>query len=297
MQKQIKGVLVESDREESRKYRLLLIIPVAVLVFSVALLVNQYTQTGEWFQRSIELRGGKVITLITPNSVDTQFLEQSLEESFGDVIIREIRGLGGTGVMINTDSAVDSKLVLQKIHELGIPTEDYSIANIGPALGEVFWVQAQTAIIVAFIFMGIIVFIVFRILMPSLYVIAAAASDIVITLGLMQLFGIELSLAGLAALLMIIGYSVDTDILLTTRILKSAGETSEKIRGAFKTGITMSMTSIGALAALLLSAISPVLSQIAAVLLIGLIVDIMNTWLQNSVLLRWYTERKGRTYA
>jgi len=29
------------------------------------------------------------------------------------------------------------------------------------------------------------------------------------------------------------------------------------------------------------------------VLLIGLAVDMVNTWLQNAVLLRWYCERKG----
>ncbi len=111
----------------------------------------------------------------------------------------------------------------------------------------------------------------------------------------MQVFGIELSLAGLAALLMLIGYSVDTDIMLTSRLLRESEDKtlSDKIRRALKTGLTMTLTSIAALTALLLSAISPVLSQIAMVLIIGLTIDIMNTWLMNSVVLKWYCEKKG----
>jgi preprotein translocase subunit SecF len=55
----------------------------------------------------------------------------------------------------------------------------------------------------------------------------------------------------------------------------------------------MTLTTIGALAALLVSYISPVLSQIASVLIIGLVMDMIFTWLQNSVMLRWYCEKKG----
>ncbi|MCK4531281.1 MAG: preprotein translocase subunit SecF, partial [Candidatus Aenigmarchaeota archaeon] len=164
-----------------------------------------------------------------------------------------------------------------------------------PSLGMAFWLQAQLAIIIAFIFMGIIVFVIFRTFIPSIAVIMSAMSDILITLAFMQVFGIELSLAGLAALLMLVGYSVDTDIMLTSRLLRESEEKTlaDKMKRALKTGLTMTFTSIGALAALLLSAISPVLSQIAMVLLIGLSFDIMNTWLMNSVILRWYCEKRG----
>ena len=39
-------------------------------------------------------------------------------------------------------------------------------------------------------------------------------------LALIDFLGIEISAAGIAAFLMLIGYSVDTDILLTSRALK-----------------------------------------------------------------------------
>ena len=100
-------------------------------------------------------------------------------------------------------------------------------------------------------------------------------------------------LAALAALLMLLGYSIDTNILLTARLLKTHDTPlRDRMKSAFKTGITMTGTTTGALVAVLLVVSSGVLSQIAAVLLIGLITDVCLTWMQNAVLLNWYMEKK-----
>jgi preprotein translocase subunit SecF len=40
--------------------------------------------------------------------------------------------------------------------------------------------------------------------------------------------------------------------------------------------------------------ISPVLTEIASILLIGLVFDIVNTWLMNSTVLRIYIEGKWK---
>ncbi len=275
------------------RYKLFLAVPMAALLLSIGLLTNNYLQTGEWFERDIELKGGTLITLETDSPMNVVELESRLSGSIGPVNIRELRSLSGYQLMIAVGAETGSEAVLSELQGLGIDTGKYSVRTIGPALGKYFWEQAQLGIIVAFIFMGIVVFVMFRIFIPSFAVILCAVSDIVITLALMQVFAIPISLASFAAILMLIGYSVDTDILLTTRLIRETGEMGEKIRRALKTGLTMSLTTIGALSALLISGISPVLSQIATVLLIGISIDIVNTWLQNSVLLRWYAERRG----
>jgi len=108
----------------------------------------------------------------------------------------------------------------------------------------------------------------------------------------MDLIGIKLSLATLAALLMLIGYSIDTDILLTTELLKSRGrEIPESVRTAMKTGLTMSFTTIGALVALYIAG-TFILEQIAMVLMTGIIVDIFVTWFTNAGILRLWLLRK-----
>jgi preprotein translocase subunit SecF len=275
-------------------YRVLIIIPIIMLLLSVAVLVNGYFQTGEWFQRSIELKGGTLITINTadPHDIGIDEIELALSE-FGQTRVRELRSFSGYSLSIEIDEKINTNDVLETLGSLGVDTTDSSIQTIGSSLGESFWQQAQIGIIVAFILMGIIVFAIFRTIIPSFAVMAAAVSDIIVTLTAMQIIGIEMSLASFAALLMLIGYSIDTNILLTTRVLKSTGDITGRIRSAFKTGITMTGTTIGVLVAVIVAVNSGVLFQIAFVLLIGLLVDIINTWLQNATLIRMHAERRG----
>lgn len=130
---------------------------------------------------------------------------------------------------------------------------------------------------------------------PSAAVVLAAVADILMTLVTVNLLGIPLSAAGIIAFLMLIGYSVDTDILLTTRVLREhTGTINARIWGAFKTGITMTLTALAAVGVSLYvtAGYSETLSQIFTIMLIGLGFDIFNTWVTNASLLKWYMERK-----
>jgi preprotein translocase subunit SecF len=274
-----------------KNYRFLLLIPIALILLSIGILGSRYMQTGEWFQRSFELTGGTMITVEPSSAPDTDRVESALADF--KVSVRSLTGFTGYKLLIQTGSDADVDEILKALADAGVETTRFSVQTIGSSLGESFWYQTQIAMVVAFILMGIVVFALFRDPLPSSYVILCAFSDIVVTLAFMQVFGIELSLAGLGAILMLLGYSVDTDILLTTRFLKGTEPFGERLRSAIKTGLTMTGTTMGALIALYITAVSPVLSQIAAVLLIGLCADVILTWFQNSVLLRMYMERKG----
>lgn len=130
---------------------------------------------------------------------------------------------------------------------------------------------------------------------PSMAVIIAAFADITMTIAVVNLVGMELSAAGIVGILMLIGYSVDTDILLTSKVVRrKEGTVNEKIVSAFKTGITMTLTSIIAIAVALVIIynFSETLRQIFTILLIGLAFDIFNTWTTNASLIKWYAEKK-----
>jgi preprotein translocase subunit SecF len=115
-----------------------------------------------------------------------------------------------------------------------------------------------------------------------------------------NLLGIKIGMAGIAAFLMLIGYSVDTDILLTTRVLKrTEGTVIDRVYGSIKTGMMMSVTPlVAALISIFLIHSSDV-RQIMIILLIGLFVDMIYTWIQNVGILRIYVEKrksKGMTH-
>jgi len=143
------------------------------------------------------------------------------------------------------------------------------------------------------IFIDILIYLKFSI--PSIAVIFSAFSDIVLTISVINLLGIKVSTAGIVAFLMLIGYSVDTDILLTTRVLKTRDSPiNERIFGAFKTGMTMTLTSLSVIIVglVLTASLSKVFSQIFTILTIGLLFDMMNTWFANASMLKWYVEKK-----
>jgi preprotein translocase subunit SecF len=129
---------------------------------------------------------------------------------------------------------------------------------------------------------------------PSFAVILSAFSDLVMTLAVVNLIGMRLSTAGIVAFLMMIGYSVDTDILLTTRVLRRKHSINREMFDAFKTGLTMTLTSIVAVATALIVVYNfqSVLNQIFTILLIGLSFDLLNTWLANASIIKWYAEAK-----
>ncbi len=130
---------------------------------------------------------------------------------------------------------------------------------------------------------------------PSFAVILSAFADIIMTVAAVDIAGMRISSAGIIAFLMLIGYSVDTDILLTSRLLRNKeGNVNHRLFGAFKTGITMTLTAIAAVGVslLLTATLSDTLRQIFTIVLVGLLFDIFNTWLTNASMLKWYMEVK-----
>jgi preprotein translocase subunit SecF len=149
--------------------------------------------------------------------------------------------------------------------------------------------------IIAFLIGAGLIITYFKYSIPSIAVIFAAFSDIVITVAVVDIMGIKIGTAGIAAFLMLIGYSVDTDILLTTRVLKrTEGSVYDRIVGALKTGMTMSLTALAAVLVGFFVAQSATVKQIMIILIIGLLADILNTWIQNAGILRWHLELKEK---
>lgn len=269
-------------------YKPLIAIPVAITLLCLAIVAIN------GLPGSIDLEGGTIATLQLETPVSESQLQSQISTSLGisGVDVKSIRGqqanveITGNVNIVKLTEAVQGTATIQ------------SYRSVGPLLSKQSLTQVYYALAFAFLFMSITVFIIFRNVVPSLAVILAALSDIIIAVGFMSLFGIPLSLASVGAILMLIGYSVDTDILLTTRILKNKrGTITERALDAMKTGFAMAAASIGSVVALYLVVIflipsASILGEIAAVLIIGLVADVMATWLMNLGILRWYLEAR-----
>jgi len=95
---------------------------------------------------------------------------------------------------------------------------------------------------------------------------------------------------------MLIGFSVDTDIVLTERMMKrKEGTPTQRLLSASKTGLTMAFSAIASMLALFIVsgyAGITVLNHIALILVVGLVGDLIATWCTNAVIVLWYLERK-----
>jgi len=289
-------------------YKQLLIIPFLMLLAAIIVIGVQGATTGDFVNRGISLKGGTSIGLtsemINLETLDVPNLEAHLRTVFpdADFNIRLQKQLSKVvAIEIETDMTEKTDVEFLKtelvsyLDELDSDEISQNIKTSGSVLGASFFRQVILAMVLAFVLMGIVIFIQFKVPVPSFAVMLAAFSDIVVTLAIINLLGVKLSTAGIAAFLMLIGYSVDTDVLLSSRVLKSTkGTVSSRIYSAMKTGLTMNITTLAAVGVGLLVASSETLRQIMTILFIGLLVDMVNTWIQNAGILRWYMERKEK---
>ena len=271
-------------------YKPLIAIPVIITIISLVLITFNGLHPG------IDIKGGTITTITLEKPIDQSQLSDLIKGGLNTSEVT-VNSFDGKTASVTIGTAADVRTFSQVLNGTASIT---SYSSIGPLLSAQALTQVYWALAIAFIFMSITVFIIFRNFVPSMAVILAALSDIIIALGGMSLFGIPLSLASVGALLLLIGYSVDTDILLTTRVLKRReGTITERALSAMKTGLTMAAAAISAMTALFIITYffipaASTLSNIAAVLIIGLIADILATWLMNLGILRWYLESGRR---
>ena len=281
------------------KYRLLLVIPMVLLFLAIVQIAVQTATTGDFIIKDVSLKGGVTITIPAEQEFRLEAVQDRLRDAFpgNDFSTRILSSLGKTvGLVIEADISHEQRdsFISEVSNIVGMDREDFSIEEIGSSLGASFFRQTMIALLIAFLFMGVVVFLYFKTFVPSIAVILAAFSDIVVTLAIVNVLGIKISTAGIAAFLMLIGYSVDTDILLSTRVIKrKEGSIMERIYSALRTGLTMNMTTLAAVTIGMFMAKSDVLVQIMTIIFIGLLVDMINTWIQNVGILRMYMERKN----
>ncbi len=269
--------------------------PLAVLV--IALLITGFTflTVGSPLHLGVDFKGGTMVTLKTDHS------DAALSEEFGSFPVSLVSDSsnGLKTVRFDQMSSVQQDALASYVNA-NYPGS--SIEHTGSTFSAANQAQAMWAIVIAFIGMAITIFVIFHSPVPSVAVIMSAFSDIMCAVALMNLFHIELTFGTFAALLMLIGYSVDTDILLTTKVLGERKYIDKKISSVRLTGLTMTGCAIAAFVVLYIVSTFdfvlgfspiPILGAISTVMIFGLLADIMNTWFFNAGLLKWYMESPG----
>lgn len=284
---------IKKDIPFMRYARLTVFVSGAAFAAAVALLIGKGLNLG------VDFTGGTVMEVSYARPADIQSIRQTLSrlglanasvQSFGtaqDVMIRLPLEAG-------VSSAQLSETVLAALHEASRDVKLRRVEFVGPQIGEELVNDGALALIL--VAAGIMIYLAFRFEWRfAVGAMVATAHDIVILLGLFALFQWEFSLAVLAAVLAILGYSVNDTVVVFDRIRENLrkmrkGTIPEVIDNAItrtmsRTIMTAVTTQLMVLAMLFLG--GDMLFNFALALTIGIIVGAYSSVLVASPIVLW----------
>lgn len=238
------------------------------------------------FTNDIEIVKEDVKNILVP-LIEVGFLEfQDLSLIDNARNIEEIRQALTESINIANNNFYNEISILLKT-ELNLDDEArIQTREIAPTLGKDFINSSLRVGLTAIILLIIVILLFFRQLVPSALIIFAVFFAVFSALAGMAIFNIPLSLTTIPALLMLIGYSVDTDILLSTRILKDRSKDPfDSANSSLLTGLTMTGTTMATIIVMLVISYFTqmlIIFEISLIIIFGLIGDIISTWFFNA---------------
>ena len=196
---------------------------VTVVLSTVLLLVSLGSLAVRGLEFGIDFTGGTLIEVGYPQAADLPAIRGALQEAgfhgalvqhFGtsqDVLVRIApradveKAELSTQVLRALNRASDTELELRRVE------------FVGPQVGDELTEQGGLAMLIALA--GILVYVSFRFQWKyALGAVGALFHDVLITIGFFSVFGLEFDLTVLAAILAVIGYSLNDTIVVFDRI-------------------------------------------------------------------------------
>ncbi len=207
----------------------------------------------------IDFTGGSVIEVGYQQSVELQPIRNALDTSgFGDAIVQHFGSAKEVLIRlvpkVDQDKAELSTQIIEVLNSASDSKIDVRRVDfVGPQVGEELTEDGGLAVLYALIAILIYVSIRFEYRF-SLGAVAALIHDVVITLGIFSLLQLDFDLSVLAAILAVIGYSLNDTIVVFDRVRenfrKMRKKTSEEITN-ISINQTISRTLITSLTTLL----------------------------------------------
>ncbi|MFZ9038516.1 MAG: protein translocase subunit SecF [Gammaproteobacteria bacterium] len=195
----------------------------AMILSSVLLLVAVFSLFTMKLNVGIDFTGGSIIEVGYPQAVELEPIRNALEaEGFGDAIVQHFGSASEVLIRLVPEEGKDkAELSSQIIGLLEAASEtDIDVRRVdfvGPQVGEELTEDGGLAVLYALI--AILVYVAFRFEYRfSLGAVAALVHDVVITLGVFSVLQLDFDLSVLAAILAVIGYSLNDTIVVFDRV-------------------------------------------------------------------------------
>lgn len=257
----------------------------------------------------IDFSGGALVVVRFERPVDTQAVFAALADIPGDKVVQQYGDPGGNEVLIRLPQAEDAREGLA-LEQVGlVVARDLQAADIGkfdvlsteivgPVIGKDLQRKGVYATVASLI--GIMSYIALRFQWSfGVGAIAASIHDVFITLSILNIAGYELSLNVVAALLTLVGYGVNDQIVIFDRVRENIPKHRREpinlvIHRAVnqtlpRTAITAGTTAFAVLALYLFG--GEALEPFAFTMLVGVISSTYSTVFIASAIAVWLTRR------
>ena len=281
-------------------------ISIALAVISIASLL--YHQGPNW---GVEFTGGTEIHIKLAKSLETQVLKDALAENgFPSESVQRF-GLPGDNehlIQFAPELATFDQIgdFQRKLEDLFATSENFEGASIqridyiGPRVGKELITKALLSILIACV--GILAYLVFRFEFGfAVGAVIALIHDTLITVGAISLADKEFTLAIVAALLTVIGYSVNDTIVIFDRIRENMGNFPEKgFRELVNDGISQTLSRTLLTAITVFIVLLPlfflggsVIHDFAFTLMVGVIIGTYSSIFVASAFVVYWRKRKA----
>jgi preprotein translocase subunit SecF len=248
---------------------------------------------------SIEFTGGTVMEVAYPQAADVQKVRETVGglglpevqvQNFGtarDVMIRLAPQSGVT-------SAQQSEKVMAALKAVEPAAELRRVEFVGPQVGKELATDGGLALL--FVIVGIMIYLAFRFEWKfSVAAIIANLHDVIIILGFFAAFQWEFSLSVLAAVLAVLGYSVNESVVIFDRIRETFRKfrkmtTEQVIDHAITSTISRTMITHGSTLIMVLAMLffgGPTLHYFALALAIGICFGIYSSVFVAAAIAMW----------
>ncbi len=194
----------------------------AMLISAVLIVISIVSLATRGLQLGLDFTGGTLIEVAYPKAVELKPIRDQLHNNgFDDAIVQHFGSASEVLVRIAPKEGVSNADISTRLFELlraqNAAVQNQRVEFVGPQVGEELTETGGIAMLAALA--CILVYVALRFEYRfALGSVAALAHDVIIVMGLFALFGIEFDLTVLAAILAVIGYSLNDTIVVFDRI-------------------------------------------------------------------------------
>lgn len=253
-----------------------------------------------------EFLGGDNLTIAFTKKVDQGDLEKSVKTVTDESLIQYQRDVAGTGERLRVTVGFELADKVMTALTTSFPQAEFKLIGserVGPTMGEEILRSAIVAVLLSFL--GILTYVSLRYQVSfAVGAIVAVLHDVLLTVGIYALVGRELNSTMIAALLTIVGYSINDKIVILDRIRE---DLKLGVRGSFRELINLALNQT--LGRTLITGGSVILATLSLLIfgggaindfaftfLVGILVGTYSSiYIATAVVLRWHKGQRPVT--